>query len=123
MQSTQVGIYKIKINPQKKSDVVVRQLPNLHARSESIVILRAKLIEKLGEQVPNTVTFDVGYYEGQRHSKIWLCSNSDLEAMYHKHPTGEITLWCDGRIPGEVMGRSKRKRHDPATGSSKRQKN
>ena len=113
------------MNPQKKSDVVVRQLPNLHARFESIVILRAKLIEKLGEQVLNTVTFDVGYYEGQRHSKIWLCSNSDLEAMYHKHPTGEITLWCDGRIPGteeEVMGRSKRKRDDPATGSSKRQK-
>ena len=72
--------------------------------------------------MPNT---DVGYYEGQRHSKIWLFSNSDLEAMYHKHPRGEITLWCDGRIPGteeEVMGRSKCKRDDPATGSSKRQK-
>ena len=70
--------------------------------------------------MPNTVTFDVGYYEGQRHSKIWLCSNSDLEAMYHKHPTGEITLWCNGRIPGteeEVIGRSKRRRDAAFVGS------
>ena len=72
--------------------------------------------------MPNTVTFDVGYYEGQCHSKIWLCSNSDLEAM---HPRGETTLWCNGHISGteeEVMGFSKHKRDDPATGSSKRQK-
>ena len=89
------------------------------------MVLRAKLIERLGEQVPNSMTFDVGYYEGQQHSKIWLCSSSDLEAMYRKHPTGEITLWCDGRISDieeEAMGCGKRKRGDQSTGSSKRQK-
>ena len=41
------------------------------------------------------------------------------------YPTGEITLWCDGRISGieeEAMGYGKCKRDDQSTGSSKRQK-
>lgn len=75
-----------------------------------------------GEQVPNTITFNVGYYEGQQHSKIWLCSSRDLEAMYHKYPTGEITLWCDS-CSDEGTGHSKRKRDDTSsTAPSKRQK-
>ena len=89
------------------------------------MVLRAKLIERLGEQVPNSMTLDVGYYEGHQHSKRWLCSSSDLEVMQRKHPTGEITLWCDGRISDieeEVMGYGKRKRGDQSTGSSKREK-
>lgn len=49
-------MYKIKIiNPHKKSDVIVRQLHGLHTRFDSVVVLRAKLIEKLGDQVPETL--------------------------------------------------------------------
>ena len=70
--------YKVKIiNPKKKSEMVVRHLHDVQTRFESIVVLRHKLIQLLGEQVPKTLTFDVGYYEGQyegqQHSKIWLC--------------------------------------------------
>ena len=89
-------------------------------RFESVVTLRAKLIEKFGEQVPQTITFDVGYFEGSQHSKIWLYSASDLEAMYQKYPSGELTLWCDGYSEEETRG--KRKRDDSNSGPSKGQK-
>ena len=114
--------YKVKIiNPRKKSEAVMRHLPHLKTRFESVMVLRVKLAEQLGEQVPKTLTFDVGYYEGQQHSKIWLCSDMDLVAMYQKIPSGEITLWCDAKSEEEPVV-SKRKREDLSTGSSKRQK-
>ena len=115
-------MYKVKIiNPVKKSDVSVRHLHNMTDKFDSVVVLRAKLIESLGDQVPKTVTVDLGYYEGQEHSKMWLCSDSDLEAMYHKFPTGVITLWCDGCLPTTRDECNKRKRDDTCTSSSKRQ--
>ena len=77
---------------------------------------------KLGDQVPETFSFDVGYYEGQHHSKIWLFSDADLQAMYKSHSTGEITLWCDGRTPNHKKEGSKRKGDDCSMGPSKRQK-
>ena len=100
----------------------MRYLHDCHTKFESVIVLRAKLIERLGEQVPNTVTFDVGYYDGQHHSKIWLCSNKVLEVMYHKYPSGEITLWCDGCTNEDSTGCKKRKRDDSSSGHSKRQK-
>ena len=117
--------YKVKIiNPRKKSETVLRHLHNVQTRFESVLVLRAKLVEILGEYVPRTLTFDVGYYEGQQHSKIWLCSDTDLDMMYDNNPSGEITLWCDGNRSSdeESAVQSKRKRDDPSTGSSKRQK-
>ena len=73
--------YKVKIT-KKKSDVIVQQLHDTKCQFVPVVVLRAKLIEKLRDQVPNTITFDVGYYEGQQHLKTWLCSDKDLEVMY-----------------------------------------
>ena len=90
--------YKVKIiNPHKKSDIIVRQLHGLNTKFYSVVVLRAMLIEKLGDQVPETFNFDVGYDYGHALSKIWQVSESDLKAMYQNHPSGEITLWCVGR--------------------------
>ena len=97
----------------------MRHLHGCNSKFESVVVLRAKLIEKFGEQVPNSISFNVGYYEGQQHSKIWLCSQKDLETMYQKYPSGEIVLWCDG---AESDSGNKRKREDSsATASSKRE--
>ena len=115
--------YKIKIiNPKRKSETVMRHLHNVTTKFESILVMRAKLAESLGEQVPKTLTFDVGYYEGQQHSKIWLCSDTDLDTMYQKNSSGEITLWCDGSVNSEESAHTKRKRDDTSTGPSKRQK-
>ena len=99
------------INPLKKSIVVVRQLHEFHSRFESAVGLRAKFIEYFKEQVPDSVTFEAGFYEGQKHSKVWICSNEDLKCMY---PSGEITLWCEGRID-DTTDRRKRKREELVT--------
>ena len=95
--------YKVKIiEPLKKSEVIVRELHHFHGRFESVITLCAKLIEELKEQVPNSVTFNVGYFEGQQHSKVWLVTQDDLCAMYKKYSRGLITLWCDSRRePGE----------------------
>ena len=53
------------INPSKKSDTIVWHLHGCNSKFESVVVLRAKLIEKFGEQVPNSISFNVGYYERQ----------------------------------------------------------
>ena len=55
-------------------------------------------------------TFDVGYYEGSQHLKIWLCIESDL---YKKYPFGEINLWCDGYNveEGDIVANEKERIH------------
>ncbi len=35
-----------------------------------IVSLYTKLIEELKDQVPNNLTFAIGYFEGQKYSKV-----------------------------------------------------
>ena len=82
--------------------------------------LRLKLIDELEEQVPDSLSFPVGYFEGQKHSKIWLVTEKDLQAMYEKYPQGEITLWCDRRVspvPGNV-----RKKDEPCTTTRRQEK-
>ena len=44
--------------------------------------IRVKLIDEIGDQVPEKVDFNVGYYEGKQQAKIWLVSKEDLEMMY-----------------------------------------
>ena len=76
-------------------------------------------LELIEDQVPSSVSFDVGYFEGQQHSKMWLCSNDDLKSMYTKYLKGEITLWCEGKGAEQSNVCGKRKRDEPK--SSKRQ--
>ena len=106
--------YKVKIiNPNKKSDVVIHQLHKFTGKFESIVMLHAKLIEEFKENVPDSFTFNVGYFEGQRHAKMALSSEEDLKAMYLKYQSGDITLWCDGKSD-DVASRI-RKRDEPSS--------
>ena len=71
-------------------------------------MLRAKLIEELKEHVPNSMTFNVGYFEGRKH---------DLKVMYSKYPSSDITIWCDGWQDESIRG--KRKRDDSSVSSLK----
>ena len=98
------------INPQKKSDVVVKQLHHVQAKFDSVIDLRAKLVKELRQKIPNTFTFNIGYYEGQQHAKMAIETDDDLQSMYQKYPRGEITLWCDGVVPEESTNGKKRKR-------------
>ena len=96
-----------------------------NSRFETLLAMRVKLIEELQDCVPNTVVFNVGYFEGQQHSKISIVTGEDLNAMYSRHPKGEITLWCDGSSPAVGQEASyehgKRKREDVAVSTSRRQ--
>ena len=63
-------------------------------------------MEKLGNHVPETINFNVGYFEGKQSKKQWLCCQEDLESMYRTHKNGdEITLWCEAKT-------NKRKKDD-----------
>ena len=45
--------------------------------------------------MPDTVNFNVVYFDGWQQAKLWLVSNRDFVSMYSKYRTGEITHWCD----------------------------
>ena len=82
------------------------------AEFESVVMLHAKLIEEFKEQVPNSVTFNIGYYEGQRHAKMAIVTEEDLNAMYEKYPSGDVALWCDGRSEDTSSAVTKKRKRD-----------
>ena len=89
---------------------MVRELH--HFSSKFVISLRAKLVEELRDDVPDSMSFKVGYYEGQKHTKMWIVTNDDLQAMYRKFASGEIILWCEGREEDGRRGTGKRKRDD-----------
>jgi len=103
------------INPNKKSDVVVRQLHSFCLKFSSVSALRGKLIEEFQEQVPDSLRFSVGYFDG-RH-QMSLVDHEDLSAMYSKYKFGrEIILWCDKEVNSHVT-----RKRESDTGLLKRQ--
>ena len=70
--------------------------------------------------VPASFTFNVGYFEGQKHSKMWIVTEEDLTAMYEKYPSGEVLLWCDGNDE-EIKERNPKRKRDEVQVSSRRQ--
>ncbi len=115
--------YKVKnyksINPSKKSEIIAREIHHFSSKFPSVSGLRSKLVEDFAEHIPNTEDFNVGYYEGSQHSKMWLVTVDDLKSMYTKYPKGgNIVLWCDGKS-SETS--TKHKRKSDAGSSSTRQ--
>lgn len=112
--STPTCSYKVKIiNPAKKSDVSVRYLNNCSKKFESVNTLRVKLIEAFQEAVPNTLDFNVGYYEGSQQSKVWLVESDDINRMYQKYPNGgSINLWCDARCQQDEVDNARKRKRD-----------
>ena len=53
--------YKVRIiNPNKKSEFIVRQLHRCHSKFPSVTAIRVSLIEQFDEQVPDSVKFKLG---------------------------------------------------------------
>ena len=77
--------------------------------------LRLKLIEAFSDQIPNTVDFSVGYYEGSQQSKVWFVTADDLKKMYESMKRGHITLWCDQKTSESEYAGRKRKRESEGT--------
>lgn len=106
--------YKVKIiNPVKKSEFIIRHLHNISIKFVSVTELRVKLIDEFKEQVPDSLDFNVGYYEGSPQVRMWLVNSDDVEMMYKKVPNGKtITLWCDGRVEKSVEERPGKRKRD-----------
>ncbi len=115
------------INPEKPSQFITRLLHHFHGRFTSTTALKIHLMEKLGEHVPDTVQFNIGYFENKVSRKLWLCCEDDLTALYeHFKDGGEVTLWCDVRKStpsdrNEQPGTSSQKRKQDTAAPSKRQ--
>ena len=47
------------------------------------------------ETVPDTVNFNVGYFDGRQQAKLWLVTDEDLDSIYSKYRNLEIAqlLW------------------------------
>ena len=111
--------YKVKIiNPLKKSDMImVRQLNMFTSKFESPLDVRLNLISECGEHVPNTVDFDVDFYDGSQQAKVLIVNAADLQTMYNKHPSGgSITLWCDAKqLSTSTISSTKKRKCDYET--------
>lgn len=99
-------MYKTK--PIIKSDTTVQYKHGYNGPFESVVALRAKLIEIFVDKFyKQTVTFAVGNFKGSQHSTIWLYTVSDLEVMNQKYIPREVNLLYDGNCEGIAVGEKK----------------
>ena len=57
-------------------------------------------MDQFGTQLPTTMTFNVGYFDGRQSMKVCICTQDDLDKMYMSLASAkkrEVLLWCDGR--------------------------
>ena len=66
---------------------------HLKSKVRSVIQLKASIIEEFEGDVPTTLDFDLGWFEG--NTKRWLVVSEDLAMMYSKCTSTEISLWCD----------------------------
>ena len=113
--------YRVKIiDP---SLYITRQLHHFSGKFASITALKVHLMENFGDHLPDTIHFNIGYFEGRQSKKRWLCCQEDVEAMYKSFGNkAEITLWWDAKsIPRDKEQTNARKRKQDSICTSKRQ--
>lgn len=89
-------MYRVKIiNPNKKSEAVVRDMRSFRGRFSSVTDMKVRIMDEFKEQVPQSTSFSIGYFEGRQSTRYWIYSQEDLHAMYSRC-SHEIMLWCDG---------------------------
>ena len=69
---------------------MVRQVHKLKDKVPSITQLKAHLIDEFGDDIPATLDFDLGWFEGS--SRKWLVVPEDLTQMYAKCLGSEISI-------------------------------
>lgn len=107
------------------SQFVSRQLHYFDGKFDSITAIKVHLMETLRDQVPKTINYNLGYFEGRQSKKRWLFSQDDLSAMYQCFKDGgEITLWCDARNPVSEQSESsvRKRKQDHPTISQRQEK-
>ena len=54
--------------------------------SEMWYLMReSSILASFGDVVPDEGEFNLGYFEGKQHTKKWLVTSQDLEAMYREN--------------------------------------
>ena len=88
--------YDVKIiNPNKKSDFVVRRWHDVTEVFQTTALLKVKLHESFPRDISTSADFKLGYIQG--NTRCWIFEERDLKAMYESFkPDSKITLWCDG---------------------------
>ena len=70
--------YKVHIiNPSKKSYVVSRYVNKYSSKFTPVNAVRVQLIEEFKDQVPDSLTFQIGHFEGSQQAKISLVTNEN----------------------------------------------
>ena len=76
--------------------------------------MRVQLIEEFKDEVPDSLLFQIGYFEGSQQAKISLVTDKDLKRLYDIHKTGgQINMWYEGVFnegASKEQSGSKRKR-------------
>ena len=101
-ETTKSLSYMVRIytNPKKKKDFVVRMWHDVSEEFYSLSALKLQLMDSFPEELPSSMDFQVGYFEGRSHAKRWLIENRDLDKMNSLYMAGStINLWCEGKSP------------------------
>ena len=87
------------INPKKKSDYVVQAWHDVRGQFDTPDSLKEKLVEHFPNDLPTSLQFKVGYFEGRGSTKRWIFEAHDLQTMYSSADKGSktINLWCEGK--------------------------
>ena len=96
--------YKVEVfEAAKRKEFSVKFLQNVMRRFESVSSLQSALWNEFGDIIPDEGDYIVGYFDGRQHTKKWLMTRQDLDAMYIHTFSGENTCqfmvwwqrnWC-----------------------------
>jgi len=118
MQHSKKYTYKVTIlnSPKRGKKPITRQLHHFDGKFQSVTDVKVHLMEELGDEVPSSIHFDVGYYE-KCSNKCWLVTAEDLDGMYTNIKSGDISLWCDAETQGDKKVEGKGRKRNGGTSS------
>ena len=82
---------------------------NFQGSFNSVTDMKVRIMKEFREQVPQSITFSIGYFEGRQSAKHWIYTEEDLTAMYGR--CGNEIMWCDGQT-GDEPSSAKRQKTD-----------
>ena len=92
MQKQLHSTYKVEVfEAAKRKEFSVKFLQNVMRRFESVSSLQSALWNEFGDIIPDEGDYIVGYFDGRQHTKKWLMTRQDLDAMYIHTFSGENT--------------------------------
>lgn len=111
---------QLQINPNKKSDYIVRDAHRFHGIFDSIMEMKMKLMDEFTALLPPTTDFQVGYFSGKQSTKYWLMCQEDLDSMNKcvEKTKGSVMLWCDAKSTKSISSPDQQ----PSSSGCKRQK-